>query len=89
MAYQEYAEVPWYRKSSTNSALLLLQLLTWEFFPLSLFVCIMLFIGDIYLNKKEANGNLKRWGFANKIAAAVFCAVCLALLIFNPYRRVR
>jgi hypothetical protein len=89
MLYHEYAEVPWHRRSSTNSTLLFIQLLTWKFFPVSLFVCMMLLTGDIYFNKKDANGNLKRWGFANKIAAIAFFAICLALLIFNPFRRAR
>ncbi|MGD0412642.1 MAG: hypothetical protein ABSC18_13180 [Verrucomicrobiota bacterium] len=89
LPYHEYAEVPWYRRSITNSILLFLQLLTGMFFPLSVFVCLAVLTGDIYFDKKDANGNLKKWGFANKIAAVVFFIAWLALLFFNPFRQAR
>jgi hypothetical protein len=82
ITYQEYAKVPWYRKSSINSVLLFLQLFTWSFFPFSLCVCVVLLTGDVYYNQKDKNGNLKRWGIANKTAAAVLSVVCIAIMIF-------
>jgi len=87
--YQEYAKVPWYRRSSINSALLFLQLFTWMFFPVSLWVCIVLLTGDIYHQKKNDLGNLKTWGFINKIAAIILFAACMMLLLFDPFRKAR
>ena len=78
LRYHEYAEVPWYRRSNFNSALLFLQLFTWAIFPVSICVCIVLLTGDIYLNKKNTDGNLQIWGFGNKIAAVVLLIACLA-----------
>ena len=83
--YHDYAEVPWYRKSNTNSAVLFLQLLTRAFFPVSLCVCIVLLTGDVYYNQKDTKGDLKRWGFANKIAAVLLFVACLAILIYHPF----
>ena len=54
LPYHEYAEVPWFRKSSTNSALLFVQLVAWPFFPVSIFVCFVLLTGDIFYDKKDA-----------------------------------
>jgi hypothetical protein len=69
--------------------LLFLQLLTWAFFPISLCVCLVLLTGNIYYDRKDASGNLKTWGFANKIAAVVLFGACIALLVFHPFRRMK
>lgn len=89
ITYQDHAKVPWYRRSSLNSSLLFLQLFTWAFFPVSLCVCLVLLRGDVYYNQKDAKGDLRRWGFANKIAAVLLAAGCIAVLFFHPFQRVK
>ena len=72
-----------------NSAVLFLQLLTLPFVPVSLGVCIVLLTGEVYYDRKDSNGDLKRWGVANKIAAVLVCAACIAFLIWQPLRTAR
>lgn len=69
--------------------MLLLQLVTVAVFPVSLWVCVVLLTGEIYYGKTDANGQLRRWGFGNKIAAFVVLAACLAILILHPFRRAK
>lgn len=87
--YHDYAEVPWHRRSSLNSGLLFVQLFAWSFFPISLWVCLMLLTGDIYYYDKNVEGNLKPWGTANRIAAFVLLVASLAILVFNPFHRAK
>jgi hypothetical protein len=89
LPYSTYADVPWYRRSGANSSVLLLQLLTLPFFPISLWVCLVLLTGEVYYDKMDANGQLRRWGIGNKLAALVVLAACLAVLILHPFRRAR
>jgi hypothetical protein len=89
LLYHTYADVPWYRRSSTNSAVLLLQLITLPFFPVSLWVCLVLLTGEVYYDKADTNGQLRRWGFGNKLAAVVVLATCVAVLVLHPFRRAR
>ena len=78
--YSTYAEVPWYRKSSTNSLFILISI----FFPLLIgLVCILLITGKIYFNKLDVQGNLKTWSVANKVVAFVFLFVQLTFLAFR------
>lgn len=72
MDYKDYSQVPWYRKSSTNSILLLLGLF---FSPAILFVIIVLITGNIYQDSFDQEGNLKTWSKANKIAAVVLLII--------------
>jgi hypothetical protein len=87
--YHTYADVPWYRRSSTNSVVLFIQLATLAFFPVSLWVCVVLLTGEVYYHKTDANGQLKRWSYGNKVAALVVFGACLAVLILQPFRRPR
>jgi len=34
-------------------------------------VCIIVLTGDIYYNEFDAQGNIKKWGIANKVVAAL------------------
>jgi hypothetical protein len=88
-AYRSYSEVPWYRRSSTNSALLLLQLLTLPLFPVAVWVCLVLLTGEVYYGDADASGGLRRWGLGNKIAAVIILVACVAVLVFHPFRRAR
>ena len=78
--YSTYAEVPWYRKSSTNSLFILISIF---FPPLIGLVCILLVTGKIYFNKLDVQGNLKTWSVANKVVAFVFLFVQLTFLAFR------
>ncbi len=78
--YSHYTDVPWYRRSGTNSVFTLLGLLC--FSPLLWFVCIVLMTGDIYYDKHQEDGTLKTWSFANKVIAWILLVVNLAFLGF-------
>ena len=75
---QQYSTLPWYRKSSYVSPITLLGLCC---SPAILAVCIIVLTGDVYYNQTDAAGNLKKWGFANKIAAIVI--LVLQILFFS------
>jgi hypothetical protein len=77
--YDDYDKVPWYRKSGINSLLILLNLLSFGFFPGVFFVCICVLTGDIYYKEKGEHG-LKTWGWGNKIAAVVFLIIDIIYL---------
>ena len=79
--YQCYEEVPWSRRSGTNTIFILINILTCGFVPLTLWTCFNLLRGNVYYNKKDADGNLKTWSFLNKIAAAIIVAINLVYLI--------
>jgi hypothetical protein len=68
--------IPWHRRSSVNSLLIVASILSGGLFPGVMFVCLFVLTGDIYSNNYDANGNLKTWGWGNKVAAII-------LLILN------
>lgn len=77
--YQDYNIVPWYRKSGMSSWFVLLG---WILFPpLIWIVAYALATGDIYYNKTEQNGNLKKWSKANKVVAWIIIIVNILFLI--------
>jgi serine/threonine protein kinase len=82
MLYTDISQVPWYRRSSINT------LTMWISFFLCglgvLAVCINVLTGDIYLNKKDENGYLKKWGKGNKIAA-IFLLVISGLIYLSMW----
>ena len=65
---QRYSALPWYRKSSYVSPITLLGLCC---SPAIIAVCIIVLTGDVYYSQTDAAGNLKKWGYANKIVAVV------------------
>jgi len=65
----QYRRVPWLRKSGTNTMFIMLYVLTLGAVPLLLVTCIVLATGDIYYNKLETDGTLKKWSTANKVVA--------------------
>jgi hypothetical protein len=68
-SYTEYRRVPWLRKSGTNTMFIILHVFTLGVLPLLLVTCIVLATGDVYYNKVEPDGTLKKWSFANKVVA--------------------
>jgi len=65
---EQYDAIPWYRKSSYVSPITLLGLCCG---PAILVVCIIVLTGDVYYDKRDGAGNLKKWGAANKVAAII------------------
>ncbi len=80
MAYQQYSEVPWYRKSAYISPITLLGLC---FGPAILFVCIIVLTGDVYYDQRDVAFNLKKWGVGNKVAAVIILAFQLAVTAYQ------
>ena len=79
-AITEYRDLPWYRTSTMNICLVILGFMIFP--PLIWWACINCLTGDIYINKKNANGSFKVWGKANKFAAAGL--LILNLVIVGP-----
>ncbi len=65
----KYSNLSWYRKSGVNSILMLVHFITLGFVPLLWITCFALLTGDIYYNKTDVDGSLKRWSRANKVIA--------------------
>ena len=78
--YSAYKDVPWLRKSGTNSVFLILHVLTLGFLPLLLITCIVLVTGEIYYKQSESNGTLKTWSKANKVVAFLLLLAPLILI---------
>ena len=69
-------EIVWYRRSALNSAFLFGSFI----FPLTiLFVVIILLTGDVYYDDILKNGERRKWGKGNRIAAFII----LGLYIFG------
>jgi hypothetical protein len=77
--YRDYKEVPWFRRSSTNSFFILANVLSFGWIPGILAVCIIALTGNVYLKSRDENGNLKKWGRGNRIAAFVLLLFYLFL----------
>lgn len=66
--FYSYDQVPWFRRSGINSLLVILGLFLGIFL---LFPVGVLISGDVYYNKANPDGTLKKWSVANKIAAVI------------------
>ncbi|OGW26221.1 MAG: hypothetical protein A2X59_01925 [Nitrospirae bacterium GWC2_42_7] len=77
-----YNEVPWYRRAFINVLLIFFGFLTYFIFPGIFIVCILVFTGDIYMNKKDRYGGLMTWGTGAKIAVLILTLVNI-ILFFN------
>lgn len=75
-----YSELPWYRKSEVNSALMIVHLVTFGLLPLLLVTCLALVSGDIYHKQLDEQGNLRTWSLPNKILAYTFLAGPIVLV---------
>jgi len=76
-----YDQLPWYRKSGVNTVLILVSLLTCGMIPGTLVVCINALTGEIYFDKIDEKGNLKKWHWTNKVVAVVLLAINIAQLV--------
>lgn len=79
--FTDYNQLPWYRKSGVNSGLILASILTCGLFPGIFIVCIVLSTGEVYFNKKNEQGYLKKWHWGNKIIAILLLLLNIANLI--------
>lgn len=74
--YTDISQVPWYRRSLINTITLVVSFfLCWVGFLGIFAVCINTLTGDIYYNKKDDVGHLKKWGKGNKIAAIILLVI--------------
>ena len=71
--YANYLDVPWYRRSSTASILVLAGFFCFP--PLLWTACILCLTGEIYNKKVGADGYLTRWSYANKVVAGIIVIV--------------
>ncbi|MBA4104809.1 MAG: hypothetical protein C0485_03545 [Pirellula sp.] len=78
--YANYQDVPWLRKSGTNTTFLVLHLLTLGILPFLLITCLVLITGDIYYNKTDSDGTLAVWSKANKVIAFLLLLPPLLLI---------
>ena len=86
MKYTDYREVPWSRRSGTNSIFILLALL--GLFPFALWTAINLVTGGVYYAKVGPDGYLKRWGFLNTLWALAilgFWGYVIGVVVFEEY----
>ena len=67
--YTDYKDVPWLRKSGTNSLFLVFHIITLGCLPFLLITCLILVTGDIYYDKAGPDGTLDVWSTANKVIA--------------------
>ncbi|HSS50695.1 MAG TPA: hypothetical protein VLX28_17285 [Thermoanaerobaculia bacterium] len=77
--------VPWSRRSSTNTAFLLIG---WFLCPLlTLWCCFNLLTGEIYYDTPDGQGGYRVWSRANKIAALILAGVwVVGVIIFIAER---
>ena len=75
-----YAQVPWYRRSSVNTAFIIIGFLTKGYLPLALVTCVLVLTGDVYYKEKDQHGALRKWSKANKFAAIILLALNAWLL---------
>jgi hypothetical protein len=78
--YANYKDVPWLRRSGTNTAFLVLHLLTFGTLPFLLITCLVLLTGDVYYNKTDSDGTLAVWSKANKVIAFLLLLAPLILI---------
>lgn len=88
---ETYARLPWYRRGSTNSGILIVALvilLGGPFVPglpfgvaglvmsvLSLVVSVCVLSGPVYYPPKPGDNALREWGVGNKVVAVVFVLI--------------
>lgn len=75
----EYKDVPWYRRNSYCGVFVCLGIFIFP--PFLWIVLYSLATGDIYFNKIEDGGGLKKWSRANKIVAWIFILIQIFVII--------
>ena len=74
--FYSYDEVPFLRRSEINSLFVIFGLFTGITLILPV---IMLLSGDIFYNKTNPDGTLRKWSFANKVVAVIFLLLWLVM----------
>jgi fumarate reductase subunit C len=81
--YQRYDQVPWYRRSSFNSLFVVLGLCC---SPFIIWVCVIVLTGDVYYDKVDKDGRLKRWSSTNKIVAVIIMVIQVSATLYQLAR---
>ncbi len=76
---RRYADVVWYRRSGIHNVFMLAGFFLFP--PLLWFTCVIVLSGPVYLNEYHADGRLKTWGPANKVAAGVLIGVQVVAVV--------
>lgn len=78
-----YSNLPWYRRGGVLTGFTVAAIVTlflgYGTIP-CIPVCIAVLTGDVYYDKRDPDGSLKKWGWSNKVAAIV-----LLLLNIVPF----
>lgn len=72
-----YTDIPWFRRSGTNTAFIIIGLL---FPPFIWAVCFISLTGDVYYKNNLSDGMLKKWSAGNKGAAIILLVIQLVYL---------
>ena len=65
----DYGAVPWYRRSSWVSMMILIGFMIFP--PLIWASCIICLTGNVYYKNFNEDGSLATWSFANKVASVI------------------
>lgn len=76
--YTEYSQVPWNQKQEICNLFIIIGLFI---APFLWYVCFVSLTSDVYYNKKDSEGYIKKWGTGNKVAAAILLVLQLISLI--------
>jgi len=75
-----YAPLPWYRKSTVCSILLIVGILVFR--PLVFIPVISCLTSPIYYREFDENGELATWSWGNRVAAIIFLVLAIAFMVF-------
>lgn len=81
--YHSYSEVPWYRRSSVNTAFIVVGIGSKGVIPLTLLTCVLVLTGEIYYKEPDSAGHLRAWSNGNKVAAIIILAANIALFGYS------
>jgi RNA polymerase subunit RPABC4/transcription elongation factor Spt4 len=81
---ERYDNIPFLRRSGTNSAFVLGGLCCLP--PLLWITCVMLLTGDVYYDERGDDGKLKTWSVANKVVAGVLLVLQVIGIAVNVAR---
>ena len=87
VAYAEYRQVPWYRRSGAMTGLIVVGFVCVP--PLLWAACVICLSGVVYNDRVKKDGTLARWSAGNKVAAVVILVlqgfgIALRLGAFGP-----
>lgn len=77
-AEQQYATVPWYRRSGPVSLMVIIGI----FIGLTLVAaCVIVATGPVYYPKLGPDGRLRTWSVANRVIALVLLALWVTVIV--------